>query len=198
MTAVKRRGATGAVMRGAKTTRITPLANFDAELASLFDLTGKVALLPGGYGGIGEAIAWGLAQRGAEVVLAGRSKSKAETLARSIRAAGYKAHGIALNAASVPELERAVDAAVRRFGAIDILVNCVGTQIEEPIGNVTEAAFDQVVAINLKARCSWPRPLPVTRSPPVAAASRCTCSPCARTLDCAIVAIPRIAAPKAP
>jgi NAD(P)-dependent dehydrogenase (short-subunit alcohol dehydrogenase family) len=151
MTTVKRRGTQGAVKRVAKTTRITPSVDFDHELASLFDLTGKVALLPGGYGGIGEAIAWGLAQRGAKVVLAGRSKSKAETLARNIRAAGYKAHGIALNAASVPALERAVDAAVRRFGAIDILVNCVGTQIEEPIGKVTEAAFDQVVAINLKA-----------------------------------------------
>ncbi len=114
MTSVKRQVTRGAAKRVTKSTGITPVVDFDRELASLFDLTGKVALLPGGYGGIGEAIAWGLAQRGAEVVLAGRSKSKAETLARSIRAAGYKAHGLALNAASVPELESAVDATVRR------------------------------------------------------------------------------------
>ncbi len=131
--------------------RITPKVDFERELASLFDLTGKIALLPGGYGGIGEAIAWGLAQRGATVVLAGRSKGKAEALARNIRAAGYKASGLALDATDVPALEGTVDAVARRNGRVDILVNCIGTQIEQPIGQVTESAFDQVVAVNLKA-----------------------------------------------
>ncbi len=147
----KRRGAPAAPKTAAKSKRITPSVDFERELGSLFDLGGKVALLPGGYGGIGEAIAWGLAQRGAEVVVAGRDKRKAEALARNVRAAGHKGHGIVLNAAKVPAMEGIVDAVVRRFGAIDILVNCVGTQIEEPIGKVTEAAFDQVVATNLKA-----------------------------------------------
>lgn len=145
------RAAKGSAGLKAKIARLTPSVDFDHELASLFDLSGKVALLPGGYGGIGEAIAWGLAQRGADVVLAGRSQGKAETLARSIRAAGHKAHGIALDAGRVSAIERAVDAVAGRFGTIDILVNCVGTQIEEPIGQVTEKAFDQVVSINLKA-----------------------------------------------
>ena len=147
----KRPAARGATKAAAKSARITPSVDFERELGLLFDLTGKVALLPGGYGGIGEAIAWGLAQRGAVVVVAGRDKRKAEALARGLRAGCHQAHGVALNAADVPALERAVDAVVRRFGAIDILVNCVGTQIEEPIGKVTEAAFDQVVATNLKA-----------------------------------------------
>jgi NAD(P)-dependent dehydrogenase (short-subunit alcohol dehydrogenase family) len=149
MTMTKRLAARG-VPKG-KSTRITPSVDFERELRSLFDLGGKVALLPGGYGGIGEAIAWGLAQRGAEVVVAGRGKRKAEALARNLRAAGHKGHGIVLDAADVPAMERAVDTVVRRFGAIDILVNCVGTQIEEPIGKVTEAAFDRVVATNLKS-----------------------------------------------
>lgn len=146
-----RRRAKVATVHATHAMRIAPEVDFDRELASLFDLTGKVALLPGGYGGIGEAVAWGLAQRGADVVLAGRSRSKAETLARRMRGAGHKGHGIALDAADVPAMERAVDAVARRFGRIDILVNCVGTQIEEPIGHVTEAAFDQVVSLNLKA-----------------------------------------------
>ena len=130
---------------------VTPTIDFDRELAALFNLSGKVAFLPGGYGGIGEAIAWGLAQRGATVVLAGRSKAKADTLARQLRAADYSAHGMALDATRVGAIERVVAAVARRFGAIDILVNCIGTQIEEPIGKVTEKSFDHVYTVNLKA-----------------------------------------------
>jgi NAD(P)-dependent dehydrogenase (short-subunit alcohol dehydrogenase family) len=130
---------------------ITPAIDFSRELASLFDLRGKVAFLPGGYGGIGEAIAWGLAQRGATVVIAGRSKAKADDLARKLRAADHGAHGMALDAMRVDAIERVVAAVARRFGSIDILVNCIGTQIEEPIGKVTEKSFDRVYAVNLKA-----------------------------------------------
>jgi len=130
---------------------ITPAIDFNRELAALFDLGGKLAFLPGGYGGIGEAIAWGLAQRGATVVIAGRSKVKADNLVRRLRAAGHAAHGIALDALRVDAIERVVAAVARRFGTIDILVNCIGTQIEEPIGKVTEKSFDQVYAVNLKA-----------------------------------------------
>jgi NAD(P)-dependent dehydrogenase (short-subunit alcohol dehydrogenase family) len=137
----KKRAATG----------ITPTIDFDRELAALFELSGKVALLPGGYGGIGEAIAWGLAQRGATVVIAGRSKAKADALARRMRAAGYEAHGTALEATRISAVERVVASVATRFGGIDILVNCVGTQIEEAIGKVTEKAFDHVYTVNLKA-----------------------------------------------
>ena len=133
------------------TSPITPTIDFSRELAALFDLGGKVAFLPGGYGGIGEAIAWGLAQRGATVVIAGRSKAKADALARRLRAAEHSAHGLALDAMSVDAIERVVAAVARRFGTIDILVNCIGTQIEEPIGKVTEKSFDRVYAVNLKA-----------------------------------------------
>jgi gluconate 5-dehydrogenase len=132
-------------------TSITPSIAFERELAGLFDLSGNVALLPGGYGGIGEAIAWGLAQRGATVVVAGRSKGKADVLARRLRAAGYNAHGMAMDATSVAMIERVVSSIAAQFGTIDILVNCVGTQIEEPIGQVTEKSFDRVYAVNLKA-----------------------------------------------
>ena len=52
---------------------ITPRVDFGKELAGMFDLEGRVALLPGGYGGIGEAIAWALARHGATVLIAGRS-----------------------------------------------------------------------------------------------------------------------------
>ena len=56
---------------------ITPKIDFLKELSGLFDASGKVAYLPGGYGGIGEAIAWGLALNGAKIAVSGRSQEKA-------------------------------------------------------------------------------------------------------------------------
>ena len=76
---------------------ITPEIDFASELTGLFDLSGQVAFVPGGYGGIGEAIAWGLALHGAKVIVAGRSLEKAQLLAKNISAAGFGAEGMALD-----------------------------------------------------------------------------------------------------
>jgi NAD(P)-dependent dehydrogenase (short-subunit alcohol dehydrogenase family) len=134
-----------------KSGRITPAVDFQDALPGLFDLHGKVAFVAGGYGGLGEAIAWGLAQRGAKVVVAGRSKSRAEALAAKILNAGHEAVGVAMDATKVRQIERAVKDAIACYGAADILVNCVGTHIEEPLGAVTEDAFDEVYRVNLKS-----------------------------------------------
>ena len=131
--------------------QITPDIDFQNELGDLFDITGKVAYLPGGYGGIGEAIAWALAQRGAKVVVSGRSSEKAEALADKLQSAGYEVSGLALDVTSVAEIGRSVDLVVERYGAIDILMNCVGIQREEPLLEVTEEAYDDVYRVNLKA-----------------------------------------------
>lgn len=135
----------------AKRAPITPRIDFDAELRGLFDLSGKSVFIPGGYGGIGEAIAWGLAQRGATVAIAGRDAAQAQKLAAELNAAGHHAYGLRMDAARVSDIRRAVDAAAKRMDGIDILVNCVGTQIEQRIDAVTEAAYDRVYAINLKS-----------------------------------------------
>jgi len=110
----------------------------------LFDLKGKTAFVPGGYGGIGEAISKGLARAGAGVVIAGRDGKKAAALARRI---GRGAKGVALDVEDVAAIRDTVDA----LGRIDILVNCVGIQREEALQDVTEEAFDLVYRTNLKA-----------------------------------------------
>ena len=133
------------------TNTITPKINFTAELPALFDLTGKVAYLPGGYGGIGEALAWGLALRGASVVISGRTAEKANKLAAELKAAGCEATATAVDVKSVAEIRDSVDFVVDFYGSVDILVNCIGIQIEQPLLEVTEAAYDEVYAINLKA-----------------------------------------------
>jgi len=109
-----------------------------------FDLKGKTAFVPGGYGGIGAAISKGLARAGARVVIAGRSEAKAKALAKRI---GRGAKGVALDVQDVSAIRRTVDA----IGRLDILVNCVGIQREQALDEVTEEAFDLVYRTNLKA-----------------------------------------------
>jgi NAD(P)-dependent dehydrogenase (short-subunit alcohol dehydrogenase family) len=106
-------------------------------------LKGKVALVPGGYGGIGEAVCRGLAAQGATVIIAGRSYEKAAALSRKIR----KSVALELDVRDVASIRREV-AALKK---LDLLVNCVGTQREEPIDEVTEDAYDEVYRTNLKA-----------------------------------------------
>ncbi len=130
---------------------ITPRINFTAELSGQFQLQGKVAYVPGGYGGIGEAIAWGLALAGARVAVSGRDLVKAEALAAALRAAGHDALGLAMDAHSVPSVQASVEAVAAHFGAFDILVNCVGIQREQKLLEVTEETFDEVLQVNLKA-----------------------------------------------
>jgi NAD(P)-dependent dehydrogenase (short-subunit alcohol dehydrogenase family) len=130
---------------------ITPRINFSRELANLFSLKGKTAYLPGGYGGIGEAMAWALAMAGAKVAVSGRDATKAEALANDLRAAGHEAIGLAMDAHSVPDIQASVDRVVKEMGSLEILVNCVGMQREQPLLEVTEETFDEVLQVNLKA-----------------------------------------------
>jgi len=130
---------------------IAPRIDFSTELAGLFDLQGKTAYVAGGYGGIGEACAWALAQRGAKVAISGRDLGKAEALAAALCAAGHTAFGLTMDAHAVSDIRASVEAVVAHFGSLDILLNCVGMQREEALLEVTEEAFDEVVAVNLKA-----------------------------------------------
>ena len=131
--------------------KITPDIDFTVELTDLFAVRGKTAFLPGGYGGIGEAIAWALAMRGARVLIAGRNRDKADKLARDLKAKGYAAVGIQLDVQSVTAVKDKIDRLADEHGPPDILVNCVGIQREEPLLEVTEEAFDDVYRANLKS-----------------------------------------------
>ncbi|MDX1431060.1 MAG: SDR family oxidoreductase [Gammaproteobacteria bacterium] len=130
---------------------ITPIVDFRAALAGLHDLSDRVAFVPGGYGGLGEAIVWGLALNGARVVVAGRSRDKAAALAGALGEQGLDAASVAFDATSVAEIGDSADFVVDRFGRLDILVNCIGIQREQPVLEVTEEAFDEVYRANLKA-----------------------------------------------
>lgn len=117
-----------------------------------FDLTGRVVFLPGGYGDIGAAVARRLAAAGAHVAIAGRDEGKARALAAELEAAGGPASlGLAMDAHRVDSMRAAIDLAAAHFGHLDVLVNCVGIQHEQRLAELTEAAFDDVLQVNLKA-----------------------------------------------
>ena len=117
----------------------------------MFDLNGKTALVVGGYGGIGGAIAEGMATRGARLAIAGRDGEKAVAFARDLPATDKPAIGLAMDGADVADINRGVDETADSLGGIDILVNCVGINIEQLMLDVTEDAFDAVYVANLKS-----------------------------------------------
>jgi NAD(P)-dependent dehydrogenase (short-subunit alcohol dehydrogenase family) len=105
-------------------------------------LNKKVAFVPGGYGGIGEAVCQALAKAGAKVIVAGRDYGKAASLAGKI-----KGRPLQLDVTDVPSIEKAL----KPFPRIDLFVNCAGVSREETIDEVSEAAWDEVLGTNLKA-----------------------------------------------
>ena len=123
----------------------------DMSVEKFFRLDGKVALVTGGYGGIGAAVCRGLAAMGAKVAVAGHNPEKCAALVDELKGSGYDAFGSAFNALSVPDTRRLVDEVAAHFGRLDILVNTVGGQREEKADEVTEENFDHVIDLNMKS-----------------------------------------------
>ena len=112
----------------------------------MFDLTGKVAIVTGGNGGIGLGIAEALVEAGASVMLAGRNREKGE---RAARALGERAAFEVADVTRKPACESLVTATLARFGRLDILVNNAGTSIRKPPQHFTEAEWHAIIDTNL-------------------------------------------------
>src|SRR5438045_2477794 len=120
-----------------------------APIEQIFGIRGKIALVTGGYRGIGAAISLGLAEMGAKIAVTGIEGAQAAEFAESLRDGGHDAYSATFDVISPAETHQMVDGVVERFGRLDILVNCVGVNREQPADEVTEEVFDNVVAINL-------------------------------------------------
>ena len=130
--------------------RLTPSLD-PASIARLFDIRGLRVFIPGGYGAIGEAVALAMGQFGARIAIAGPSGERAIALAERISREGGEAHGFALDARSTDAIRTVTDEVAATLGGIDVMVNCVGIQREQPLLDVTEAAFDEMYETNLKS-----------------------------------------------
>lgn len=115
----------------------------------LFDLTGKVAVVTGGNGGIGLGMALGMAEAGAAVVLAGRDVAKAETALAELAARGATARFIAADVTRGQACRDLVAETLAQFGRLDILVNNAGTSIRKMPQDYTEAEWHHVLDTNL-------------------------------------------------
>jgi 2-deoxy-D-gluconate 3-dehydrogenase len=98
-------------------------------MSKMFDLTGRVALVTGGNGGIGLGMAMGLAKAGATVMIAGRNGAKNEAAVAGLRALGAKAESIAVDVTDPASITAMVEETAKRLGRLDILVNNAGTNI---------------------------------------------------------------------
>jgi 2-deoxy-D-gluconate 3-dehydrogenase len=117
--------------------------------SKMFDLSGKVAVVTGGNGGIGRAIALGLAEAGAAVAILARNRERnRETLAK-LEKTGVPAMALKLDVSRRKTLRPALEAVERRLGPIDILVNNAGFAILKGIMGHTEADWDSVMETNL-------------------------------------------------
>ncbi len=119
-----------------------------------FSLQGKVALVPGGGGAMGSAISKALAGAGAQVVAVNQTQEKADATANAIVAAGGEAIGVAADATSEADSERAVAAALARFGHIDIVVNAIGGGAGNELHDAQtypRDAWDWIMELNLRS-----------------------------------------------
>lgn len=116
-----------------------------------FRLDGKTALVTGGARGLGLSMATALAEAGAEVALAGRSRDTARHAASSIAAStGRRTDGFAGDVTAAADVERIVSEVEASLGPIDILVNSAGVNIRGTVEQLSEADWDTVIDVNLK------------------------------------------------
>lgn len=118
---------------------------------SSFSLTGRVAIVTGAGRGIGKAIALGLADAGADVVVAARTASDIEATAGEITAKGRKALAVPTDVRQSDQVDNLVDKAVAQFGTIDILVNNAGGYFVASTTELSEGGWDAIIRENLKS-----------------------------------------------
>jgi NAD(P)-dependent dehydrogenase (short-subunit alcohol dehydrogenase family) len=119
-------------------------------MSKKFDLTGKVALVVGGHGGIGKAIALGLADAGADVAVASRNIEELKSVAKEIEAKGKGSLTVAVDVTDEKKVYAMVAQVLKTFPRIDILVNAAGLAIRKPADTFPIDEWQKVMDINTR------------------------------------------------
>jgi len=119
------------------------------NVRQLLDLTGRVALITGGSMGLGRQMAEGLAEMGADLVLCARKKERCENAAEELKAHGVAILALACDVTNPDSIREVVEAAIARFGRIDILINNAGTSWGAPAEEMRLEQWNKVLETNL-------------------------------------------------
>ena len=114
------------------------------------NIEGKVVVITGASSGLGEATARMLSAQGAVVVLGARRVDRIEALAKELSDAGGKALALQTDVTRAADVQRLVDAAVEKFGRIDVLVNNAGLMPSSPLERLKIADWDRMIDVNIK------------------------------------------------
>ena len=114
------------------------------------NIEGKVVVITGASSGLGEATARMLSAQGAVVVLGARRVDRIEALAKELSDAGGKALALQTDVTHAADVQRLVDAAVEKFGRIDVLVNNAGLMPSSPLERLKIADWDRMIDVNIK------------------------------------------------
>jgi 3-oxoacyl-[acyl-carrier protein] reductase len=116
------------------------------------ELTGKIALVTGGSRGIGQAAALALAKAGADVAVNFRHReAEAQAVCREIEGTGSRSLAIKADVSKAAEVARLVETVEKGLGSIDILVNNAGISRPQPLAEITEQDWDEILTVNLKS-----------------------------------------------
>jgi NAD(P)-dependent dehydrogenase (short-subunit alcohol dehydrogenase family) len=120
------------------------------KVNELLDLKGKTAIVTGGGRGIGKFIAEGLAEAGADLVIASRKVQKCEEVCAELRKLGGKALAVKCDTSSDEDIQTLVDTTMKEFGKIDILVNNAGITWGAPTLQFPQDKWDKIFAVNVR------------------------------------------------
>jgi 2-deoxy-D-gluconate 3-dehydrogenase len=115
----------------------------------VFDLKGRIAIVTGGNGGIGLGMARGLAGAGAGVVVVGRNAEKSKAAVQELGKLGVETLAVQADVSDEAAVARLVQAALDRFGRIDVLVNNAGTNLRKPLHEYSLEEWHRVMDTNL-------------------------------------------------
>ena len=122
----------------------------EQNLKKLFSLEGKIIVLTGAAGGIGEALAKGLAGAGGEMVLCDVAMDRLKRIEGEIEEAGDHGKAVELDIMQLESIKACVEKIIKEYGRIDVLINCAGINKREGFLDVEEDTYDKLMSVNLK------------------------------------------------
>lgn len=131
-----------------------------SEEGNIFDLSGRAALITGGSKGLGKAMARGFAEAGAGVVISSRHEEELQAAAAEIgKGLDVKVEYVVTDMTNRAQVKNLAETALARMGRVDILVNNAGTNIPQPIDEIVDKDWDNVVELNLTSIMALTRAL---------------------------------------